>query len=73
MVDKTRLYLSEMGVDIFWFRTKPITNHGSDDNLSIIENVHRLLLLLQPYKATEWVAVLNSSFRTSITGERPRD
>ena len=37
MVDKTREYLSEMGIDIFWFRTKPITNHGSDDNLSIIE------------------------------------
>ena len=37
MVDKTREYLSEMGVDIFWFRTKPITNHGPDDTLSIIE------------------------------------
>ena len=38
MLDKTREYLSEMGVDIFWFRTKLISNDKTDDiNLSVIE------------------------------------
>ena len=56
MVDKTREYLSEMGVDIFWFRTKLISNDKpDDDNLSIIEknvkdckkcSLHKILSLI---------------------------